>query len=780
MRTMRTALILCAVATACAAEDFPKRILSDESFLFGSPFRAKPRDLAWLLPFGAVTGLLIAGDSHTMTAHVRSNALAVSRSTAISNASLAGLVGIPVVMCGFGRLHENSHLQEGAVLAGETFVDSLIVSEALEVTLRRSPPTQDGGSGSFFSSSWAGGSFPSNHAMLSWSVASALAHRHPGWLTQMAVYSLAAASSLPRITAEKHFPSDVAVGGVLGWLIGREIFKLRHTDWDPVAFTAPAPAKSAHQERPAADFYAPEREGPPTAEGPVFVPVDSWVYPALLRLAALGNISGQATGMRPWTRRECMRQLAEAEEALAYGTARSGARSPEEALRLVRALRQEFEHDRGAADYVELESLYSRYTSIAGQPLVDGYNFGQTVINDYGRPIAEGSNAIAGFSADAVAGRFSFYIRDEFQHSPPFPSPALGLKAEANQLEPVLAAAPGGVDRFRPLEMYVGVQLGGWALTVGKQDLWWGPGQSGPFSFSDNAEPVYSIRLSSTSPIFLPGPLRHLGAFRLDLIGGKLSGHQLPPRPLLNGQKLTWNVFKGLELGFTRWSLFDGAGIHGFTVGSIIRNLFANGPTGALNDPGDRKSGFDFLWRIPRSGVTLYSDSYADDEPSPLASPRRSGLSPGIYVASLPGLSRWDLRVEAPSTRLEWTDQGGTFLYWNNVYQDANTNKGYLLGNWVGRDGRGLFVQTSWWRSARWRFDFVYRQNRIGPAFLPGGGTETSGSAGGSFRVRPEWSIEASAQAERYFIPILGGVRHDVVTSVKLTYSPHWRPVTKN
>jgi membrane-associated phospholipid phosphatase len=777
---MRTALILCAVAIACAAEDFPQRVLSDESLLFGSPFRAKPRDLAWILPFSVVTGLLIASDSHTMTAHVRSNALAVSRSTAISNASLAGLVGIPVAMYGFGRLHENPHLQEGAVLAGESFVDSLIASEALELTLRRSPPTQDGASGRFFSSSWADSSFPSTHAMLSWSVASAIAHRYPGWLTQTVVYSLAAASSLPRITAEKHFPSDVVVGGVLGWLIGRDIFKWRHTDWDPVAFSAPAPPKPARRDQFAASFYAPEREVPPAAEGPVYVPVDSWVYPALLRLASLGYISDQAAGMRPWTRRECLRQLAEAEEALAYGRTRPKGRSPEEALRLARALREEFEHDRGATDYVELESLYSRYTNIAGQPLVDGYNLGQTVIDDYGRPISEGSNAIAGFSADAVAGRFSFYTRAEFQHSPPFSSPALGLKAEDNQLEPVLAAAPGGVDRFRPLEMYVGVQLGGWALTVGKQDLWWGPGQSGPFSFSDNSEPFYSFRLSSTSPIYLPGPLRHLGGFRLDLIGGKLSGHQLPPRPLLNGQKLTWNITKDLELGFTRWSLFDGAGVHGFTVGSIVRNLFANGPTGALNDPGDRKSGFDFRWRIPRSDITLYSDSYSDDEPSPLTSPRRSALSPGIYIASLPGLSQWDLRVEAPSTRLMWNDQGGTFLYWNNVYQDANTNKGYLVGNWTGRDGRGLFVQTSWWRSARWRFDFGYRQNRIGPAFLPGGGTETCGSAGGSFRLRPDWSIDASAQVERYFIPILGGARRDVLTSVKLTYSPHWRPFTKN
>jgi membrane-associated phospholipid phosphatase len=780
MRAPANALILSAFALVSAAQDFPKRILADERSLLATPFHVKPRDLSWIIPLGALTGLLIASDSHTMTAHIRSNPLAMARSASISNASLAGLVAIPAVMYGFGRLHENSRLEEGAVLAGESFVDSLIANEALKFTLRRERPLQDGARGSFFASSWTNASFPSTHAMLSWSVASAIAHRYPGWLTQTVVYSLAAASSLPRVTAERHFPSDVVVGGVLGWLIGRGVFRLRHTDWDPATFTPPPAPKSLDRNTPRAEFYAPEREGPPRPIGPLLVPMDSWVYPALLRLAALGYISDQATGIRPWTRVECMRQIGEAEEVLAYGVTRPRARNPEEALSLVRALREEFERDRGAQSYVELESLYGRYTAVTGRPLVDGYNFGQTVANDYGRPVSEGNNAIGGFSAEAVTGRVSFYTRGEFQHSPPFTSPAGRLKAIANQLEPVLGAAPGGVDRFRPVEMYAGIQLGGWSFLLGKQDLWWGPGEAGPLSFSNNSEPFYSFRVTSASPIVLPGPLSRLGTFRLDLIGGKLSGHQLPARPLVNGQKITWNLTKDIELGFTRWSLFDGAGVHGFTASSVVRNLLANGPTGAAGDPGDRKSGFDFRWRLPRWGVTLYSDFYADDEPSPLASPRRSGFSPGIYFASLPGLSRWDLRVEAPSTRLGGTDQGGTFLYWNNVYQDANTNKGYLLGNWTGRDGRGLSAQTSWWRSARWRLDFGYRQNRIGPAFLPGGGTQTSGSVGASFRARPDWSIDASAQYERYLIPVLGGPRHDLLGSIKLTYRPRWRPFTKD
>src|ERR1700690_3225977 len=50
--------------------------------------------------------------------------------------------------------------------------------------------------------------------------------------------------------------------------------------------------------------------------GPVLVPMDSWVYVALDRLAALGYISDQASGLRPWTRRECSRQINEAQHML--------------------------------------------------------------------------------------------------------------------------------------------------------------------------------------------------------------------------------------------------------------------------------------------------------------------------------------------------------------------------------------------------------------------------------------------------------------------------------
>src|SRR6266571_5321373 len=60
-------------------------------------------------------------------------------------------------------------------------------------------------------------------------------------------------------------------------------------------------------------------------------------------------------------------------------------------------------------------------------PLSDGYHFGQTILNDYGRPFAEGVNNVTGFSGWASEGRLVVYVRGEYQHAPS--SPALPLTA---------------------------------------------------------------------------------------------------------------------------------------------------------------------------------------------------------------------------------------------------------------------------------------------------------------------------------------------------------------
>src|SRR5581483_11062852 len=114
-----------------------------------------------------------------------------------------------------------------------------------------------------------------------------------------------------------------------------------------------------------------------------YVPLDSWVYPAVERLIALGYIKTGYLGIRPWTRMECARMLAETEQKIGDEDDTSGV-----APRIYRDLAQEFSPEigrlNGAANLgANLDSVYVRTTNISGLPLRDGYHFGQTIVNDY-------------------------------------------------------------------------------------------------------------------------------------------------------------------------------------------------------------------------------------------------------------------------------------------------------------------------------------------------------------------------------------------------------------
>jgi Capsule assembly protein Wzi/PAP2 superfamily len=743
----------------------------DQKAIWTSPFHLHARDSIWLVPMIGTAGVLIGSDAHSMQRE-RSTASAISLSDNAGNAGLAATAALPVFMYAWGSWRGNARQQETGLLSGEALIDSAVVNETFKLIFARQRPTSTGGQGKFFTDI-GNASFPSTHSMLSWTAASVVAHEYPGPLTQVLAYGTAAAISISRVTGREHFPSDVVVGGAFGWLIGRQVYKAHH---------------DSELEGPAyGTFTRDPKEVDPSKLGSTFVPLDSWIYPALERLATMGYIQSQFAGLRPWTRRECLRQIDEAEYAAQDLPADS------DVARIIRSLRQEFEGEGRRYQTFSIDSLYSRYTNIAGTPLRDSYHFGNTLWNDDGRPFDRGANIYTGASISAVAGRFFWYASGEYQHAPGRPAFTAAQQDLINTLDentgPPNPTGPSpapvsNTDRFYPLDLYAGAQLGEYAVTFGKQSLWLGPGESGPLMLSDNADPMYTFRISRTTPLVLPGFLRHLGAIRGEFLVAKLSGHQFPARPFFNLQKISLHPTKNLEIGFTRASLWAGVG-HPFTAHRFVRNFTSvgdtNGGYGDPLDPGDRKSGFDFSYRLPglRNWLTLYSDFYSDDDPSPLANPRRAAINPGLYLTHLPRIAKLDLRVETVSTQsLTAADRGGVFLYWNTNYHDSNTNKGYLFGNQTGRDGRTYQAWSTYHFSAATSLQLGYRDTRASNVFIPGGGTQSDASTRFQWQVHRQWSVNAFVQYERWLIPVLHPTaQRDVTTSLQLTFSPHMNAV---
>ncbi len=532
--------------------------------------------------------------------------------------------------------------------------------------------------------------------------------------------------------------------------------------------------------------------------GSTNVPMDSWIYPALERLGSMGLIPSQSVAIRPWTRQECRRQVREAEDIL-YGFGSLDVTSDDdsarsEAERMLPDLEQELKEPDGNATAV-LDTVYARVGTIAGPALTDGFHFGQTWWNDFGRPLGRGTSSIEGFTGRAVAGRFFLFDRQEVQTDPGLPAVTQARADLFNSLDNVPFQLPGAVTppgalilpapvrsayvRQRPLELYAGVAFAGNALSFGKQEIYWGPTTMGPLSFSSNAEPTYNLRLVATRPHPLP-LVPGLGTYRFDFVFGKLSGHHHPARPYYNGQKIDFTFGQNLEVSFTRWSILWGVG-HPMTLGSLKNNFFSATSTGSnfqygdRSDPGDRKSDFDFRLHVPGVSryVTIYSDSYSDDEPNPLSAPRRVAWSPGIYVARLPYLSHMDFRFEVASTEEMGKDEGGTRFYINNQYRDGNTNKGFLLGNAVGRDARAFEGRLGYWFSSRTQVEGGYRETR-GGAFLPGRSDISDGFVRARWGFSEDWTAEVFGQYERFLVPsYLAGRQSNGSARVQITWTPH-------
>ena len=528
-----------------------------------------------------------------------------------------------------------------------------------------------------------------------------------------------------------------------------------------------------------------------------YVPLDSWIYSAFDRLAALGYVQTDFVALRPWTRMECARLVQEAADRTADGE------SDSEAAVLYRSLSTEFalelrREDGAANSGMQIESIYSQVIDIAGHPLTDGFHFGQTLVNNFGRPYGEGANSYTGAALRSQAGWFAFYVRGEYQRSGSVPviSPAAQSAIAQADFTPTAAQGPpSDVSKFRLLDAYAAVAFKNNQLSFGKQALWWGPNFGGPMLYSDNAEPITMLRYDRVSPFKLPSFLGGLGPMRVQFFIGQLSGQQfvnipipgqsgathvvgqsgvsLDAQPYIHGMKLSVNPTPDLELSFSRTVIFGGPGFP-LTWGNFWRSLASNrSVTSSAHDPGDRRAAFDFSYRIAgiRDWLTLYCDSFADDEAFPPAYPTHSAWSPGIYLPKLPYLHKVDFRAEGAVTP-DRLFPG--FFYFNVHYLSGYTNNRELMGSWVGREGSGFQLWSTYWFSARTTVQGSYRDMWVDHSFLQGGSLKDF-ALSTNVALGSEFSLQASAQYERWYFPLLSaGTVSNVTTALQLSYSPKW------
>jgi len=539
-------------------------------------------------------------------------------------------------------------------------------------------------------------------------------------------------------------------------------------------------------------------------QGSSYVPMDSWIYPALDRLHGLGYIDTAYLGLRPWTRLSIAHMLEESADPIESEAGNEEARTIY--LAVLREVRPDLDRSTGTQHpHGSLESVYTVLRGIGGTPLRDSYHLGQTIVDDYCRPYENGFNNYTGFSGRAEAGRFSLYFRGETQHAPSATGYSAGLygiltgldgtalnfagTAPVTQQDTIPLGPIAAANNGRIVEANLSYHLLNHEISFGKDDHWMAPDKGASMLWSNNAENIYDFEINRVEPVRIPGLSRITGPFRYDFFVGSLKGHTYPNDPWVHVEKVSFKPTRDLEFGFDRMVIWGGKGHEPITLHTFLKSFFSfqnvsGSEKFSPGDPGARFGTFDFSYRLPflRRWVTLYTDSLVHDDVSPISAPRRSGYHPGIYLSRFPAIQHLDLRVEAANTEpASHSDPNGVpfnqgqFLYWEAVQRQGPTNKGFLVGDWVGRQGKGGQAWLTYHLSPQEEIQFMYRNAKASSAFIPGGTTQNDFEWYVCKRVRKDIEIRGSLQYESWKAPIYrAGSQSDTTGTVQITWFPGW------
>ena len=247
-----------------------------------------------------------------------------------------------------------------------------------------------------------------------------------------------------------------------------------------------------------------------------------------------------------------------------------------------------------------------------------------------------------------------------------------------------------------------------------------GPAQGGSCIYSNNAENIYAFQIDRTEPLYVPLLSKITGPFRYQFFVGSLKGHVDPRDPWIHVEKISLKPTANLEFGFTLSVIWGGEGHVPITIGSFLHSFFSfqnvtDAEKFSRNDPGARFGGFDFSYRLPfvRNWLTLYTDSFIHDDVSPADAPRHAAVRPGLYLSHFPKVPSLDLRVEAastdPSTR---RSAGGSYLYTEVIQKQGYTNKGFIMGDNIGRESKGGQAWLTYHFSPSEQLQFSYRTQK--------------------------------------------------------------------
>lgn len=150
---------------------------------------------------------------------------------------------IGVGLYGIGRLGGNERMAALGLHGTEAIVVGLLLTNAIKVGAGRQRPyvNRDKPYNFGFMRGWKQEqyrSFPSGHTLIAFAAAAAVTEetsrwwRHSGWYVGPAMYGGATLVALSRMYNNRHWASDVMIGGLIGTFAGLKVVKYHHTHPD--------------------------------------------------------------------------------------------------------------------------------------------------------------------------------------------------------------------------------------------------------------------------------------------------------------------------------------------------------------------------------------------------------------------------------------------------------------------------------------------------------------------------------------------------------------------
>jgi len=144
-------------------------------------------------------------------------------------------------------------------------------------------------------------------------------------------------------------------------------------------------------------------------------------------------------------------------------------------------------------------------------------------------------------------------------------------------------------------------------------------------------------------------------------------------------------------------------------------------------------------------------------------------------MPQFPKLHNLEFRAEGLHESLTNEFAPGFVYYGLRRYRSGYTNDGNILGNWIGRAGRGAQSWLTYSFTPLTKIQLGYRLQEVSHQFIEGGRVADY-SVVSDIALSPKVTVRGSVQYEQWRFPIISSLQQsDISASLQVTFRPNLR-----